>query len=270
MKKSSTASTRSIGGPDNDPTWRYKRPELKTKIEGRGGSIRTVIMNMRQVCKYLKIDPEYPTKFFSFEFGAKTKWNDESGGSTINGVHDKELLERTLDQFVALFILCPTCDLPEMTISVATKNAVQKIVFDCDACGAVGPLSVKHKLKTFIMKHPPALKKTKKHLQKATPEQNFTPEITVDDEEVVWFTDTSKEAQEARRRAEKGNRLLHSIENEEENKNLAIETVVNLKRVHGENELAKEDLVVNDPEAVEVIAQMPEAYAVDLRQALPT
>jgi translation initiation factor 5 len=217
MKKSTFSTrTRNIGGSADEPFWRYKRPELTTKIEGRGGSTRTVITNMKKVARYLKIDPIYPTKFFSFELGGTTRYNEESGSSSIKGVHEVETLEDILDRFVELFVLCPVCKLPEIALSVGTrKNSdTLKLLYDCDACGAVDSLKVSHKLKQFILKHPPKTPvKKAKHHKGHEDESKFPSEdgkvAVVNDSDVVWFTDTSKEAQESRKKEVEGNKFFH-------------------------------------------------------------
>lgn len=210
MKKSSALQSkkvRNIGGTQEEPFWRYTRPELETKIEGRGGSTRTVVGNMGKIAKAIKIEQIYPTKFFSMELGSRVRCFDDTGVSAINGRHDKETLEELLDKFIVLFVLCPECKLPEISLTVVGKDGTHKLAYDCDACGSAKSLKVNHKLKTFILKNPPAPKKRMPTSKRDEDELHLSagPIVVHDDvEDVVWFTDTSKEAQDARRREAEG------------------------------------------------------------------
>jgi translation initiation factor 5 len=62
-------TTLNIGGNQNDAFYRYKMPKLKSKIEGKGNGIKTVIPNMTEIGKSLARPPSYPTKFFGCELG---------------------------------------------------------------------------------------------------------------------------------------------------------------------------------------------------------
>jgi len=58
------SGTINIGRSNEDLAFRYKMPKLLTKVEGRGNGIRTVLVNMVEVAKALKVQPAYPTKIF--------------------------------------------------------------------------------------------------------------------------------------------------------------------------------------------------------------
>ncbi len=47
-----------IGRNQDDASFRYKMPRLQTKIEGRGNGIKTVVSNMADVAKALRVDPD--------------------------------------------------------------------------------------------------------------------------------------------------------------------------------------------------------------------
>eukprot|EP00475_Leptophrys_vorax_P003266 TRINITY_DN11910_c0_g2_i1.p1 TRINITY_DN11910_c0_g2~~TRINITY_DN11910_c0_g2_i1.p1 ORF type:complete len:261 (+),score=68.41 TRINITY_DN11910_c0_g2_i1:77-859(+) len=189
---------RNVGGSKDEPFWRYRRPELDTKIEGRGGSIRTVVRNMGKVAKAIKMLQVYPTKFFSMELGARVKCSEDTGVSSINGVHERETLEALLDKFIDLFVLCPECKLPEISLMVKEKDGSLKLTYDCDACGSAKSLKVNHKLKTFILKNPPA-ERTSAATSEDVTQPSFMTSVE-DDSEVVWFSETSTEAQDERRK----------------------------------------------------------------------
>jgi translation initiation factor 5 len=203
-----------IGGDPNDASYRYKMPKLITKIEGRGNGIKTVVVNMVDVAKALHCEPGYPTKFFGIELGAQSKFTKDTERAVVNGAHDQPDLARILEKFVDMFVLCPTCSLPEIKYKVKRET----IKIDCAACGHNGKLGTNHKLVTYILNHPPTKKKKEgaegmtkeerrklKQGAKGGAEQEKKPKKDKKDksgESDVWLTDTSKEAQEARKHQE--------------------------------------------------------------------
>lgn len=145
-----------IGGTE-DEFFRYKMPELVTKIEGRGNGIKTVITNMADVGLALKRDPAYPTKFFAIELGALSQWEEARNVGIVNGEHSKATLQKLLEDFIRRYVLCPKCKLPETDLKVKAK----KIEARCKACGHRGPSDNIHKVATYIVNHPPNKEKDK-------------------------------------------------------------------------------------------------------------
>jgi len=140
----------------SDPSYRYKMPRLQTKTECRGNGIKTSVGNIADVARCLKIPPQYLIKFFGYELGAITKYEDkENEGirAIVMGNHENGHMQKLLDKFIEAFILCPTCKLPEIDLKVKSGD----ILGLCKACGFNGPLkdAIEHKLCTFVSKNPP-------------------------------------------------------------------------------------------------------------------
>lgn len=198
-----------IGGDANDSSYRYKMPKLQTKIEGRGNGIKTVIVNMVDIAKALHVPPSYPTKFFGFELGAQSKFNEKDERAIVNGSHNAGDLATTLKKFIARYILCPRCGLPEINHKIQAKR--QRIEIDCAACGENRSLNWNHKLVTFIFnqqdkkksKRVKDKKKDKVKQRTMHDRERLRPDITKRKEE-TWKTkwDFSKEAMEERKKAE--------------------------------------------------------------------
>lgn len=144
-------STINIGRDNADQSYRYKMPKLFTKIEGRGNGIKTVIVNMTEIAKALKIHPDYPTHYFGIEAGAQARYTAKDERAVVNGSHTPTDLAKMLDKFIEIFVLCPTCKLPETRMKVKQS----RIKIDCAACGYNGVLDTPHKLATYILKNPP-------------------------------------------------------------------------------------------------------------------
>jgi len=154
------STSTNIGRSNDDLAFRYKMPKLQTKIEGRGNGIRTAIVNMGDVAKALHVLPAYPTKFFGIELGTQSKFEKESDRAIVNGAHSAGDLQKLLDKFIATFVLCPTCKLPEIKMEVLNS----RIKIDCAACGHNSIIKTAHKLATYIVKNPPKATKAQKEV----------------------------------------------------------------------------------------------------------
>lgn len=218
---------RNIGGDKGDKFFRYKMPDIMSKVEKPGtNGQQTVILNIAEISKAIKINPQYTTKFFGYELGAQASYQASSDRTcaVLKGIHRIDELRKLLEKFISMFILCPTCKLPEITMSA--KKSVTAI---CASCGFGGPLNTGHRLEKFIVNHPPSggkdksgKKKKKKRGKKgkdrdeepsveAAPSTSI-PEIKASEEaperkapqgdtKTKWTADVSAEAQEARRQA---------------------------------------------------------------------
>ncbi|RIA88420.1 domain found in IF2B/IF5-domain-containing protein [Glomus cerebriforme] len=154
--------TLNIGGNESDRFYRYKMPKIISKIEGKGNGIKTVVPNMSDIARSLSRPPTYPTKFFGCELGAQVKCDEKNDRYIVNGAHDATKLQELLDVFIKKFVLCAGCNNPETDLIITGKNAnTQKIILDCKACGQRTDVDMRHKLVTFILKHPPTPPKGK-------------------------------------------------------------------------------------------------------------
>lgn len=136
-----------------DLFYRYKMPRISAKVEGKGNGIKTVIVNMAEVAKAIGRPATYPTKYFGCELGAQTQFDYKHERFIVNGSHDADKLQDLLDGFIRKYVLCPECDNPETDLKVQSKKGT--ISQTCKACGFHGPLTVHHKVNTFIIKNPP-------------------------------------------------------------------------------------------------------------------
>lgn len=141
-------SEKNIGRVD-DPSYRYKRPIIQSKTEGRGNGIKTVIENMVDVANALHRKPADITKFFGCEFGAQSRYDEATQKSSVNGLHDNGKLEEWLDNYIDKFVLCPKCHLPETELKIKKEVIYHK----CMCCGTKSPLvDPGHKLCTTMLK----------------------------------------------------------------------------------------------------------------------
>lgn len=202
-----------IGGDQDDSSYRYKMPRLLTKVEGRGNGIKTVIPNMVDIAKCLHTDPKYPTKYFGIELGAQSKYDPKTERAVVNGQHQSGDMQKILTKFIEMFILCPGCGYPEIKWTVGKSS----IKIDCAACGHNGVIKTNHRLVGYITKQKAQARKMGKGVKESRKErqqrrekekhggnENSKPsrKNRVEEEEVVWETDVSKDAVRERKEAE--------------------------------------------------------------------
>ena len=152
-----------------DPSYRYKMPALRIKVEGRGNGIRTNIPNIADVARSLGVPPEYPLRFFGAELGAQSKYLQAESKALLNGSHRQGDLQSTLDKFIEKFVLCPKCHLPEININVKKKR---DLFMDCRSCGHVAPMDMSHKICSYIAKNPPPKSTMSSSQQVAEPKKH--------------------------------------------------------------------------------------------------
>lgn len=146
-----------------DPFYRYKMEKLRSKVEGKGNGIKTVITNLSNVAEQLARPPNYVIKYFGFELGAQTNIDPKDDRWIINGAHEASKLQDYLDGFIKKFVLCGSCQNPETVVNIKDGD----IILDCKACGQRTHPDLRHKLSGFILKNAPKKGKKDKSTKKA-------------------------------------------------------------------------------------------------------
>ncbi len=87
-----------------DPKYRYRMAKMQLKIQSKGNGIKTNIVNLSDVAKDLRTDPQYILKFFGFEKASQTTFKEAGGKNNTNYIingefSDAEML-KVLDKFI--------------------------------------------------------------------------------------------------------------------------------------------------------------------------
>lgn len=145
--------------------YRYKRPVIQSKTEGKGNGIKTIIVNIVDVANALHRKPGDITKFFGCELGAQSKYDESTQKAKVNGLHSTATLEEYLEIYIEKFVLCPKCNLPETELKI--KSGKDVIYHKCDCCGGKSALiDPGHKLCTTMLKEAKSRKKEKNDNEK--------------------------------------------------------------------------------------------------------
>eukprot|EP01118_Nematostelium_gracile_P004307 TRINITY_DN1503_c0_g1_i1.p1 TRINITY_DN1503_c0_g1~~TRINITY_DN1503_c0_g1_i1.p1 ORF type:complete len:387 (+),score=153.52 TRINITY_DN1503_c0_g1_i1:312-1472(+) len=202
-----------------EPNSRYKTKQLQIQVTGKSKMMKTFLVNILDVAKDMQVPPPYIGTFMGYEIGAQAKWDPkkpERQQAFITGEHSSQDLSKIALQFINEVVSCPSCNLPEIVIEIDSG----KVMGRCRACGKFSELKISNeKFKRYILNHPPnksdafaaptkidkkaaainkqaqKQEKTEQEARKVTAPKKFPKE----EEEIVWYSDTSEEAARARR-----------------------------------------------------------------------
>lgn len=208
-----------IGGDSDDKSFRYKMPAVLVKLEGSGNGTKTILRNIVSVAGALDRPLTFLVRFIKADIGSQTLLDKKRNLVAVNGRHEAQDIQTSIGKFIEAVVLCPRCRLPESRISTPRGSSMQQkkiqkglvqVTTDCAACGFRGPLltmdtttTALAKLKTFIIKSGEVMATGQENEYHVAHVSNFKKHVyTASSTE--WFTDTSKEARQARRRAEFG------------------------------------------------------------------
>lgn len=115
----------------NDPFYRYKMPCLFSDITNRGNGTFTTIYNINEIALALHHPANILFKFIGYDLA--TSINHKK--NTIKGAHKTEKIKESIDKYIIEFVMCPTCSIPELSLTVSGKKKKMKCHHMCSACG---------------------------------------------------------------------------------------------------------------------------------------
>jgi translation initiation factor 5 len=133
---------------NTDAYFRYTMPALSIRYEGRGNGQKTIILNLKDISDAIDRPLETLIRYYSIELSSQCKKKADSSRITINGSFTKEQLLHTLNTYIDIFVLCPTCHLPETLLTIRKNILYHK----CKSCGERVPITSDHKLVRFFLK----------------------------------------------------------------------------------------------------------------------
>lgn len=145
--KNHNTSTRVVNIPRSvdDDFYRYNMPELIIMTEGSGA--KTILVNLNEVAKALHCDPLLILKFFGIIIGTNIMYKNNKYIMCGTVTHDT--LIHHLDDFIEKYILCSTCNLPEI---IMLKTTI-KIKKSCMACGSIECILPRNKFEIYMFKN---------------------------------------------------------------------------------------------------------------------
>ncbi|AYV75986.1 MAG: translation initiation factor 2 subunit beta [Terrestrivirus sp.] len=120
-----------------DPTYRYRMPPIQITKQ----KTKSVITNIKEVCKALDRDPLILVDYFKKKFSTPMNVDLDENRVELKSIEQNEL-QNAIFEFIEYFILCPTCRNPETDLS----NKKTTLYIKCRACSHYGPLQMHNKL----------------------------------------------------------------------------------------------------------------------------
>jgi len=112
----------------DDHFYRYKMPEVATKVEGNGNGIKTVFPNIKDIAVRLNRPDDLIMRFISYEVAALAKYHEKDDKWTVMGQHSKDRVQEKIYDFITKFVLCKHCRNPETDMSVDNKKVHELVV----------------------------------------------------------------------------------------------------------------------------------------------
>lgn len=126
-----------INGSD-DMFYRYKMPCINVSVRKNN---KTYFINIEEVAKSLNRNSIEILKWLGYNLDSATNHKEYS----LNGKHTEDALQKKIQEYIELHVLCDTCKNPE-TIYKKDKKT-KKICKVCKACSASSPIKIHPKLK---------------------------------------------------------------------------------------------------------------------------
>ncbi|MGB9842493.1 MAG: translation initiation factor IF-2 subunit beta [Candidatus Bathyarchaeales archaeon] len=92
--------------------------------------MRTIISNFKDIADVLDRDPQHILKFLTREMATAATFQDSR--AIFQGKFQQDSLERLLQRYMEIFVICPVCKRPDTKI-VKEKRLAFLV---CNACGA--------------------------------------------------------------------------------------------------------------------------------------
>ena len=113
-----------------DSNYRYKRDQEILKYEGKGNGKKTRFVNIDEISQQLHRTPDELTKFLGIDLSSSTNYIDKN--TIINGHIRKENIEKSLRNYIEIFVLCKKCGLPEISKYKINGKGIKT---KCMSCG---------------------------------------------------------------------------------------------------------------------------------------
>lgn len=216
----------------DDDHYRYRMSKLETNFIGKGKNTKTLFINLPIISKELITEPSYIIKYLAYKYCTLGMYDKKVGFWYLKGEYQLRDVTKTLEEFIELYILCPTCRKPETVL----KTKKDYIKMGCFVCGhsskPFDKLDKKNVMYKHIKKSPQDDSKLYKEYVKRMKKQERKKKTKVveepvkeeeDDEDVVWYTDISEEAVAKRSKEVANNKLLSQFCGEESDKEMSEE-----------------------------------------------
>lgn len=125
---------------------------IHAKIQKSSKNSKTIMMNIVEIAQAIRRPVTYVFKYFGNELQALTWYDIKDAQYIIGGAHEPNKLQLLLNEFIIIYVLCPSCGNKKTELLINANGSISK---SCKACGACTPIDSEHKLNSFILNRPP-------------------------------------------------------------------------------------------------------------------
>ena len=111
-----------------DANYRYKVALPEFAFVKKKGTMNTIFVNITAFAKSIEIEPTILIKIIG------KKLSTRSTLSGIQGQHDTNIIKNIIYTFIQDFLLCKSCDKPEVKLKVSSSDKT-RLKQKCKACG---------------------------------------------------------------------------------------------------------------------------------------
>ncbi|EKX36858.1 translation initiation factor 5 [Guillardia theta CCMP2712] len=138
-----------------DPYYRYTMPCIQVKVEGTTKMIKSVLINIEDVCRAIGRPPDYLLTFLGQELSANSKIEKDTGKAYVSGSFEERKVQELVFKFIRETVTCQNCKNPETTCNIE-GNKKNKILFlTCKGCGGRTDLDHTDRFVKYMILHPP-------------------------------------------------------------------------------------------------------------------
>eukprot|EP00292_Cryptomonas_paramecium_P012140 CAMPEP_0113695184 /NCGR_PEP_ID=MMETSP0038_2-20120614/20749_1 /TAXON_ID=2898 /ORGANISM="Cryptomonas paramecium" /LENGTH=301 /DNA_ID=CAMNT_0000617679 /DNA_START=280 /DNA_END=1182 /DNA_ORIENTATION=- /assembly_acc=CAM_ASM_000170 len=145
----------------SDPYYRYTMPVINVKVEGTTKMIKSVLVNVEDVCQAIGRPVDYLVTFLGQELSANAKVDMDKDKEKIEkayvtGAMDQKQVQASIFKFIEHFVQCEHCKNPETSVNIegAKKNKI--LYLTCKSCGRRSDLDSEDRFVKYMISHPPS------------------------------------------------------------------------------------------------------------------
>ena len=129
-----------------DELYRYQYDLPKISVSGKQGNRTTFFENSEDFANYMSIPSIFFGKYISNKISCPSNFDKSKNCLTFKGEYNQDIITQYLHDFVKIYILCDTCDYPEINLSTQKKKPIYKT---CRSCGQITEVDKKYMDKTY-------------------------------------------------------------------------------------------------------------------------
>jgi translation initiation factor 5 len=132
-----------------DPNYRYVIPAPVYEYINSKGTKITTLTNFETFCELLHFNKDVLIKILGKKLSCKTGVHKTTNVYYLQGYFDRETLNQILYDFIQQYLLCNSCDKPEVDMKFKSKGLRQC----CRACGYKGYVEANELIDTILHKN---------------------------------------------------------------------------------------------------------------------